>query len=651
MGKGFIYSIIGGGILLASGLLFWNSKHENPPASHKISGQEMVDLQKAEQFLTTSQPEKSLEIIFKYKSLIDQPSTASQPWVDLLIRTSEALYDTPQLLVLDEHYPDQLQNHEKASLLVAETYITSGNAQKYAELRQGWKDREKQSNTWLILDADKLLLDGRYQEAVNLLNSKSFEGKEDTRRLIRLAILQAADRPHTALMLLSEAQQKDPHNSDIHIYRARILENAQSISEALIAFQAAAFSHPENVNLQDQLAEFYLRHHQYAQALKTWTSSLVLPSADHLWSKALFWNRVLTPAKFQWNKIKPANDNYFANYLLNLKPDQFWDSVAFANIPQAEQLLKNTQSTFWLQLLEALKNQNDIEALHLLDSNPFTTVSWNPELELALKRIIAYRATGQLSLVDHTHKIHENSAENSLHPFFTQLDQLTNGQGPIPADMEILLKSKEAYAAAFLAAGWLEAALQLNAVTIIPENFPDWVVYGLAQAIKTNRDPKTALAFISLQHPTSYLALLRAELMAIGENPEEGLQILARLSLNRSELGHKAANTLAHLYIKRKEWRQAKETINAQPTLAHSVVGKEMLARIALEEGNGSLADSIYSSLEEMSYEAKSYLARKAFEEKNWSKARQLTEELLRLHPHNQRLRANLDKIMKEQRA
>ena len=54
MGKGFLYSVIGGGILLVSGFFFWNPMHQNPTASHKISGQEMADLQKAEQFLTTS---------------------------------------------------------------------------------------------------------------------------------------------------------------------------------------------------------------------------------------------------------------------------------------------------------------------------------------------------------------------------------------------------------------------------------------------------------------------------------------------------------------------------------------------------------------------------------------------------------------------
>lgn len=649
MGKGFFYSAIGGGILLVSGFLFWNSNHSNSIETRKNSHQEVSDLRKAEQFLANSQPENALEIISKYRNLIDNPSPASQPWIDLLVRSSEALYDTPQLVVINEYYPDALQNYEKASILVAESYIKSGNSQKYADIRAAWEGRETQKNTWLVLDADQLLLDGRYIEAVNKLNSQTFEGKDDTRRLVRLAILQAGDKPHTALTLLADAQKKDPQNPDIHIYRAKILENAQRTSEALIEYQSAAFGHPDNALMQDQLAEFYLRNHQYSQALKTWTSSLTLPSADNLWVKALFWNKVLTPAKFNWSKATPPKEEnrYLINYLLNLKPGQYWDAAAFAKVPDSDQFLKTQQLTIWLQLLEALKNQNELDALYILEKSPFAAVSWNPDLELALKRIIVYRSTGQLNLVDDSHKFHDDQEDRPIHPFFTELDRLANSHEPIPSDLQALLKSKEAYASAFLAAGWLEAALQLHNLNVIPEEFPDWVAYGLTQAIKTNRDNITALEFASLQHSTPHLSLLIGELMVAGGNPDEGIKILARLSLDHSEIGYKAANTLAHLYMKRKEWPQARETINAQGRLYNSVTGKEMLARIALEEGNKSLADSIYSSLENISNEAKSYLARKAFEEKDWAKAQELTEELLRQHPQNQKLRANLEKIKK----
>ena len=58
-------------------------------------------------------------------------------------------------------------------------------------------------------------------------------------------------------------------------------------------------------------------------------------------------------------------------------------------------------------------------------------------------------------------------------------------------------------------------------------------------------------------------------------------------------------------------------------------------------------ADKIYQQIENVSYEAKSYLARKAYGHKEWDKAEQFTQELMIAFPDQLKLRENLLKIAK----
>jgi hypothetical protein len=97
----------------------------------------------------------------------------------------------------------------------------------------------------------------------------------------------------------------------------------------------------------------------------------------------------------------------------------------------------------------------------------------------------------------------------------------------------------------------------------------------------------------------------------------------------------RAAWLISLIHIDRGQYTEAKAIIEGQPKLADNVTGKETLARIALLEGNNELANKLYLAIEKVSPEAKSYLARKAFIEKDWKTARELTEDLLRQYPTN----------------
>ncbi len=118
------------------------------------------------------------------------------------------------------------------------------------------------------------------------------------------------------------------------------------------------------------------------------------------------------------------------------------------------------------------------------------------------------------------------------------------------------------------------------------------------------------------------------------------------LLADKSDISYRATWLMSLIYIDKGQLKEAKDTISNNPQLFKDVLGKETLARIALIEGNNDRAYEIYSSIEKDSSEAKSYLAKKAFSEKDWKKARELTESLIQEYPNNLMIRANLEKII-----
>lgn len=622
--------------------------------------QEAKDIARTKELLNNSKPEEAIVIIQQYSDEIDNRTEEGREWLDLLIRASEATLNTPQLLVLYEYYPKAFDGHEKAALLIGNLFVASGRTRDYQALRDNWKGRETQPETWFVLDGDKLLAEGKRKEAIDFLNSKNFPGKADTSRLVRLALFYIFEQPKQAWEYLDQAYQKDPENPEIRSYRAKLLETLGRPNLALIEYAGALQSDPNNLYLRDQLADFYLRNKQVTQALQIWQENLKAPSLDFIWIKTLFWNKVAQPVNFDWKGVQPPHGKLdpLVQYLLALKPDQFWDAAAFENVKEGSTYLKTQQVTFWLRLLQLLKDGKEKEAGDLLKFNPFQTISWNPQLENALKKIISYRTTGyfvpETQLEESQSKQEETAnkpivtAENVL--FYSQLEGLAKAKpGVVPEDLQALLKGPEAFTAALLSTGWNEAALQLHQLTVIPQNYPSWFTTELTQAIRLNRGIPQALEFATLQNPTPQLSLLIGELLIASQSPDAALEHLTKLMHDEGEIGLRAAWLVSMINIEKGNFAEAKDALAAQPKLEKEVVGQETLARIALLEGNTELANKLYSALEEKSAEAKSYLARKAFAEKDWKRARDLTEQLLRMYPTNPLLQENLKKIDAEQ--
>jgi hypothetical protein len=232
------------------------------------------------------------------------------------------------------------------------------------------------------------------------------------------------------------------------------------------------------------------------------------------------------------------------------------------------------------------------------------------------------------------------------HQFFLQLERFGRSNlspNELPNDLAAFLAGDDAIAAVFLAGGWREAALRLCSRPAAAS--PEWLVYAFAQALRLNRGPQPALDYLADKGTSTVLSLLRAELLLSCGRLDEGLKQLRGLSQDDSDAGYRATLILALAALDQHQPAQAAQEIQSHPRLRASLEGQEILARAALSSGSLAQAEEIYAALANQSAEAKAFLARQAFARQQWPRARELTEQLLVMHPDELQLRANLAAI------
>lgn len=605
--------------------------------------------------------QNTLDFLNQHAPDIDLTTDVGKKRLDLLIQQYTEADATEELILLYEAFPSAFDYKESASIAVANAFLATQQTERYRTIREDWKNHEREPEQWFFMDAEALTIDQHFQEASELLSSRSLKGDAETERLIRLALLFIVEDPKLSWKYLSEASFKDPENSSLNTYKAHLLEAVSKYDMALSEYIYAVQKDPENPLLREHLADFYFRTHQYDAAIQVLQDSLASPSTDTIWLKALFLSRVIAPIKYDWNSQQvPAGElTALINNIKDLPPGIFWNKATFERLPQTESILSSQQETFWLRLLMALKNNKENEALDLLHQNPFQTVSWMPELECHLKTVLTYRQTLQYTpSFNGSSNTSKHLADPKNIDKQTCLDTLTMiskvpndhiASVDIPKNLYDLIQSKEIFAALFLAAGWDEAALQLHSLAVIPTELPDWIAFQLTEAINRNRGAIQALQFAQNQKATPEITLLIARLALTTKQPTLAIDKLKEVYKNKNDIGHAAAKLLSSIYLEQGDNNAAKEAILAQPSLVAELASRETLAKIALQSGDTITANSLYLSLEKESIEAKAFLARKAYADKDWKRAKSLTETLIKQYPDNTTLKDNLHNILLEE--
>jgi len=647
-------------ILAFLGYSLWQSKADSS-FFHPSKEQQAADMKMAEKYLHDAEPERSLPIIHQHKEEMEKDTSEGKRWLNLFVEASSQLHDIDQLLMIYHFKPESFINNEKASLQIANAFVKNKSEKEYHVIHNSWKNRESKSASWTLLEVDALLHKGQKQQALEILKKHHWSGKEEDERLMRLAILNWHENPQETLEILNAELAKDPKNPEIRILRGKIYESQNKIALAELEFNTIANENPQDIYLQDQLAEFYRRQKNYSKALAIWQKQLSTTTNDHMWVKSLFWNRVTIPTTFDWKKVQFPEESHraFLVYLLGLKPGQFWNQNHFEKLPNRLDDLHHYQATYWLRLLQALKTHDESLALTLLNNNHFENTSWAPLLELTLHRVLNYRKHGSL-LIDGDVQNAEPllkilTDQNRIPSFYREIDNLAQQEAnegasfKIPVGMQSLLCNQEIFTTALFAEGWNEAALQLYPMSILSSDFPEWVPALYINALRQNHGNQAALNFANLQKQTPIIALLKAEINIAEGKTTQAISDLEKLKSDTSDIGAKAVWLLSLIDMQNNQYRKASESIESHPQLSQTLQAQEALGRIAVMEGNLETAAQIYERIVNQSTEAKSFLARRAYQQKNWSQARQLTEDLLSEFPGNTQLQENLKKIIAQE--
>lgn len=597
---------------------------------------------RAEQALAERRPAEALAL-FQAVDRSDSP----HPWPKIEIAALAGLGQMSRLVTIFEKDRQRILDNEDASLLMARVFLHSRQKEKLDLVLSGHKS---ESPAWGMLQADALLLDGKSKEARKLLESRKYQGTNDVQRMVRLALLSDLRSPTNAWNILADAAALDPRNPDVRSFRGQLLEAIGKTGLARVEYVAALVASQDPLR-RDQLAEFYRRQGSHDLALSTWNDGLKTNSFDFMWLKAGFWTH-MAAGRNESTPLGPVPGGTLsglAREVLALKPGQFWSDGLATELSSHQQAINGRQEVFWLQLTDLLRTGRERDAREKLQFGKASAYSWAPDLARNFSQILAWRQTTNRNLNPSGMPYAEFSSNQ--HSFFTRMEELSlqerGGQKfkKLPEDLETVVTGPHAFAAAFLAEGWREAAITVADPEKLSPNAPEWLAYGLAQALRYNRGLDTALSFINSRSPTPLLQMLASELQLGLGKTNEAYAGLEKLRKVESDVGVRAAWLLATAAMERQDFAGVRRSVDEQPGLKSTVLGKELLARAALSEGKTADAEALYRGIERDSVEARAYLARKAYSEKNWKVARKYTQELLAIMPDQLELRSNMDAI------
>lgn len=614
-----------------------------------LAKQEKQQIAVTQRLLGEQRAADALSIIWSHGGM---PPTGERTgrWLEFEITALEQLKEVRYLLPLYDKHKTLFDNHEFASSLIARALLQSHDKEGYQGLLKHWEKTKRHPEYWLEVEVDKKIVMGERNSAIEQLKSTEFKGERDCGRLLRLATMYANSDLKTAWGYLQQAYRLNPKHPDVRLFRGQVLERMGKPEWARVEYVAAFVASPKSPVTRNQLAQFYIRYGSYENALQTWQDGLTPPSLDYIWLKSQFWGKLFRPVDFSKAGRCPSGDlEPLVAYLQGLPEGVFWDDAGFEQLTDAPRYQKQTQEVFWLRLLHSLKVGKEEQALALLQQNTFRKFSFEPYLERALVQTLTFRKSGRLpSDVAGLNGL-EYDAEKR-HSFLMELEK--SAGKPISPELARFLKSPNIFSALCFAVGWREAGLTLaeNRETPVPSHTPDWYAYAVTQSLRANRSTEVALVYAKRQHASSALRLTVAEMQLAGVQKAEGMAELAKLAPEASEVGYRASWILALLFLEQNRLSEAERLIVAQPRLSADTTGVEILARIALAKGDKSKSQRLYERIANTSMEAKASLARSAFQQKDFNRAEQLTEELVQQYPDEMQLRENLNAIRKAKR-
>jgi Flp pilus assembly protein TadD len=610
---------------------------------HVIVRQDARQLAAGRQALQKRQFQTVLEIAAQHHSL----AASAEEWASLETEACVQVRNLTRLAAIYLEDPAAVSRHEEASLLLVRFLYELRRGSQSDALRKSWLGRETRKGAWLAVDADRLIRDGRREEALRLLRETKFNNREDCARLLRLALLSAAT-PKEAMEYLDAACRADPENPDARLFRAEVLESLGRVSQARVEYLAACNWQPNNPLLFHRLAEFYCRSGNPLMAADAWRQAIRISPQEVFWLRAWFWSRVAGGIEAaEWSRLPLPRGRVqpFFEYLSSLPPSRVWDEEGFSRLVLPAGWSDGRQELFWLRLLQALRDNHLNEAAGLLDRHD-AGISWSPGLEKTLRLLVQRQQAPADRSVCPLPAVPAGS-----HPFFRALARAGSGETPLSPEDERLLAGREAFAAACLAEGWMKAAIFLHDPAADLNGLPDWFAYGLAQSTNFLEGPAAALRLLTRRRSTPLLTCLEGELQLATGNVADAIKLLTPLSAGTDDCGVRAASLLALERLGAKAPAEAERLVNANARLRDSETGREILGQAAVARGDLKTAAVIFQSLRDISPVAKEFLAGQAFAAGDFAEAKRLMAELASQQPDEPRHAANFKAVEAVQKA
>lgn len=383
-------------------------------------------------------------------------------WSEIEVSACKQLNDAAYLEDVFDRDPDAVLKDETASLMVARTQLET-DRDAFHTLRGAWLDRETQPWTWLTLESDLLVRQDKPHDAEVLLREKQFDGVNDAARLARLSERVWHAAPADAQQLLAHALQLAPDNPEVHRSRASILERAGQRDKAEEAWRTAAKLADHDPFHRDHFAEFCIRCGDFGTALASWREVLTPPTADTIWLKALFWERVAGPATVSWKSLEMPTGPLrpLLKYLLDVPGDRFWTSDTADALAAYHPQAFSRPECFWLRLVEGLRQRREENVLALLATTRSDSRHYLDSLEIALRQALTFRRMQFLNpaftIVGH------DTPPAWAPPLFGRLDAWAHGTLPEdPSDLAALLSGPGAFVEILRSVGWKRAAETLR---------------------------------------------------------------------------------------------------------------------------------------------------------------------------------------------
>lgn len=397
-------------------------------------------------------------------------------WRQLVYAAAEKGKDLAHLAELYEQAPALFLSNEKTALKLGRTQTETGRIESFETLRKAWRGREISKHSWVMLDIEALFKESRAPEALALLERSWFSKSYEPVRLARLACAKAHASRDDAAALVVKALEGKPIQAEAYFWAAMTWERLGRTANALENFRQAMKRAPRDPFIRERAADFCCRHGKLDSGLRLLREGLVPPSIDSLWTRFLFWTRVVhpMPAALDGRTPPPGPLQPLIQFMLGLPHECFWDERSFHRIAERSPSLESRPEVHWLRVLEALRLRQESHARWLLSFERSGWESWHPAFERALLRIVLFRQMESVGLLKNdelaTEPVHETT-----HPFFQSLDELArNPVMMLSPQLDVFLRSDFIYSAACLAAGWKNAATRLHPPGHLPADAPDW---------------------------------------------------------------------------------------------------------------------------------------------------------------------------------